>query len=360
MKSRIIVAAINVLELQSKNSQPTIFQIPKDLLNYSKLEKQKILHEAAGMVVDAFVFDKENISEAIDRVITAQEKTEISRSQDLNVDGRFPCRFEGCKKSFKYDGKSRKKHELSHQPLPVVPELPCPTSLIPSTSNRSGEMHTDDIFNYNCAVMTDGLLFLNFLDATSEGDGLRILRQYKYVLLYFKADRKHSTKYALECLYQFFMAFALLSPRDSERFTWNRTVNNAGGHGKNIALDLNVEHSNNYVKQAIKNVGPNLTDHAVNRICHAEQGVKRLTTDMDKSIERISGSGKHSCCSTKQDLDELLKRLVATNVFAEDRNRRFTHYSNFERDPLKNLDHSKLYKWINIHKDNVHAGIKAR
>lgn len=179
-------------------------------------------------------------------------------------------------------------------------------------------MHTDDIFNYNCAVMTDGLLFLNFLDATSEGDGLRILRQYKYMLLYFKTDKQHSTKYALECLYQFFMAFALLPPRDSERFTWNRTVNNAGGHGNNIALDLNVEHSNNYIKQAVKNVGPNLTDQAVNRICHAEQGLKSLTTHIDKSIERISGSGKHSCCSTQQDLDELLKRIVTADVFVED------------------------------------------
>jgi hypothetical protein len=142
LKSRIIAAALNVLGLQCKSSQPTIFQIPKDLLNYSKLEKQKIFHEAADMVVDAFVFDKENISDAIDRVTTAQE---ISRSQDLNVDGRFPCRFEGCKKSFKYDGKSRRKHELSHQPLPIVPELPSPTSIIPSTSHISGEMHTDDL-----------------------------------------------------------------------------------------------------------------------------------------------------------------------------------------------------------------------
>ena len=66
LKSRIIAAPMNVLRLQCKSSQPTTFQIPKDLLNYSKLEKQKILHEAAGMVVDAFVFDKENIIEAID------------------------------------------------------------------------------------------------------------------------------------------------------------------------------------------------------------------------------------------------------------------------------------------------------
>lgn len=195
---------------------------------YCKQEKLDILHKAAGMIVDAFVFDKDNISEAIEQVITTQEKTKITKSQNLNAAGCFPCKFEGYNKSFKYDGKSKKKHELSHQALPKRAELPSPASALPSSSDTKRVMHTDDIFNYNCALMTNGLLFLNFLDATSEGDGLRTMRQYNYMLLYFKADKQHSTKYALECLYQFFMVFALLSPRDSERFTWNRTINNTG------------------------------------------------------------------------------------------------------------------------------------
>ena len=121
-----------------------------------------------------------------------------------------------------------------------------------------------------------------------------------------------------------------------------------------------MEHSNIYIKQAIRNVGPNLTDNAVNHICQAEKGLKNLLTQIDKSIERISDSGEHACCSIQQDLDVLLKRTVNANVFSEDKNRKYTHSTNFERDPLKNLDHSKLYKWINMHKNNIHAGIKVR
>ena len=41
---------------------------------------------------------------------------------ELNTDGRFPCRFPGCSKSFQYDGKTRKKHEMSHGP-PVQVEV---------------------------------------------------------------------------------------------------------------------------------------------------------------------------------------------------------------------------------------------
>lgn len=82
-------------------------------------------------------------------------------------------------------------------------------------------------------------------------------------MLYCKADRAHSTKYALKCLCQFFLVYAVLSPRDSERFTWNQSVNNTGQKGANIPLDEDTEHSSNFTKQGIKNLGPNLTEGAV-------------------------------------------------------------------------------------------------
>lgn len=98
----------------------------------------------------------------------------------------------------------------------------------PKKDQEKKDVERDDMFSYNSALVADGLYFLNFLDAVSEGDGDRIIRQYKYMLMYCRADQKHSTKYAVECLYHFFLVFALLSPRDRERFTWNRSVNNSG------------------------------------------------------------------------------------------------------------------------------------
>lgn len=50
------------------------------------------------------------------------------------------------------------------------------------------------------------------------------MRQYKYFMLYCKADDLHSTKYSLECLYQFLLISSVLSQRDRERFIWNRSV----------------------------------------------------------------------------------------------------------------------------------------
>ena len=56
----------------------------------------------------------------------------------------------------------------------------------------------DAVFNYASAVMNDGLLLMEFRDAIHEGDGERILRCWKFMLLYYFATG-HS-KYAVEAL----------------------------------------------------------------------------------------------------------------------------------------------------------------
>ena len=73
------------------------------------------------------------------------------------------------------------------------------------------------MFNYNAALLSEGLLLLNFLDAVSEGHGMRIIRQYKYLMLLCKADDPHSVKYALESLCQLIPANGL-SEKEAEMF----------------------------------------------------------------------------------------------------------------------------------------------
>ena len=46
-----------------------------------------------------------------------------------------------------------------------------------------------------------------------------------------------------------FQVFALLSSREAERVVWNRTVNNKGSPGCNVAMDLVLEHENHLVKK---------------------------------------------------------------------------------------------------------------
>ena len=114
-------------------------------------------------------------------------------------------------RSLKYNGKTWKKHELSHDP-PVNVVASESTSAISINSPTSTPASTDgdDVFNYNTALLAEGLFFLNFLDSTSEGDGERTLRQYKYLMLLCRADGAHSTKYALDLIFALKYALNLI------------------------------------------------------------------------------------------------------------------------------------------------------
>ena len=350
------------LGFPGKSSQPTKCPIPENLMNESKIAKLQFLHKAASLLVDRFVLDNLSLNSLLDEILTAQQTQDASNNQPLTVDGRFPCRFPGCQRSFKFDGASRRKHEQTHHPSSASDDSPQSISAPEDSASSEDSRKTkdDDVYSYNCALLTDGLFFLNFLDAISEGDGQRLMRQYKYMLLYCRSDGQHSTKYALECLYQSFCVTSLLSPRDCERFVWNRTENNRGGRGNNIPHDLEVEHSNRFSKEGIKNVGPNISEKAVQRISNSESGTRSMLDGVDGSISRSHGSGQHTRSSTEKDLDELIKHAVQTEVFARKPFRQYDHFKNFERDPFKNIDLSALYSWINQHKRNICRGNKAR
>ena len=177
-------------------------------------------------------------------------------------------------------------------------------------------------------------------------------------MLFCEADGCHSTKYVLECLYQF-LIYGVLSPRDSERFVWNRSINNHGKKGHNIPLNEATEHSNNYVKQGIKNLGPNITEAAVAHICNSESTTKTILDNLDGSLSRYRRSGSHSSPSC-MDLQELVKNAFGFDVFKKQPGRKYRHFRDFQIDPLNDIGPTDMYNWINKHKKNVALGIKAR
>lgn len=106
----------------------------------------------------------------------------------------------------------------------------------------------DGVFNYVCAVLGHGLLGFDLHDASQHGDGGRLYRFWKFLLLYFKAA--HRTKYALEA-FNLVAQVALLTPRVAHELLWNRVCNPHGGVGQNIPLDLEKEYLNRLFKDDI-------------------------------------------------------------------------------------------------------------
>lgn len=361
VKSRIIAAAKKVFGLKSSSDCPPNL-IPSAVKDQDKLQKLSFLNKMAAQVVDELVLQKNSIHRFGDSINEEHERQLKVDEQAITPEGRFPCRYEGCPKSFKFDGKSRRTHEATHNIvfdetrndlLNTMPEQSLSEEVKKSESD-------DDMFNYNTALLNEGLHFMNFLDAVAEGDGDRIIRQYKFLLVRCKIDGQHSKNYALECLYLMFQIHSLLTPRDAYRVIWNRGVNNHCSKGTNIPLDLEQELSNNYVKQCIKNLGVNVTEAAVTRICKAEKSCRNMLANIDKELSRSRKSGKHTHKSNNNDLETLVKRLCEQDVFTFTAGRKFRHFQDFQRDITASLDMSAMYKWINKHEKNVTLYLKAR
>jgi hypothetical protein len=234
------------------------------------------------------------------------------------------------------------------------------TSHTPSSSAQcDNEEQNDDMFNYQCSLLQYGLLYLNFKDAIAEGDGSRIMRIWKFFLLYFRENSTRS-KYALEALYLLFQVNSLMTPRKAHQLTWNRSANNRGGPGKNVPLDLDLEHDNNFVKSACKKLGRNLTSKAVTTICRSSMVARKCIEEFDSESKIRRRSGKHVSQSDANDIGILVDGLMKQESFTKKPGRTYNHYSKFKRSHLNNVDMSSLYKWINNHKKEVILNRKAR
>ena len=229
IKARIIAAAMVILGMDKITDQPKQAPVSFDIRNGDDQQKKSYLTKISAKIFDQFVLDEHSLIEYLNTVLSTQEQEDIVNNQVLTDDGRFPCRSQGCNKSFKYNGKRRRDHELTHDPPPEIPEIPVVSSSYPKKVNSTSE--SDDVFNYNCSVLNQGLLFMDSIDATSEGDGERLIRCWKFFLLHFK-EEKSTTKYSLEALYLLLQVYSLLPPDEAHSLVWNRTVNNKGGPGK--------------------------------------------------------------------------------------------------------------------------------
>ncbi len=202
----------------------------------------------------------------------------------------------------------------------------------------------DHVLAYACDVLSLGLLYMEFSDAIREGDGTRILRCWRYLMLVFKSSgRKNYSIEAFSLLAQYHFLF---TERMRMQLLWSRTVNVHGRPGKNIACDLHNEHLNRECKCSISELGANITDRAIQRVGRS----LRSTTSILDNFDTINGiatlSGHHTVRSSGADFDKLIKQLQESSVFCTKPGRRHTNFPKHQSNILRKLSRKKLLKWF--------------
>ena len=115
-------------------------------------------------MIDKYVLHQEQMNKPI-----ADAEKEKQADVGILPDGKFPCRFPSCKKTFAHDGKCREAHEKTHG-LKKAEVTATPTQC------------SDDMLNFQLALLEYGMLYKNFSDAVSEGDGGCLVRCWKCFL----------------------------------------------------------------------------------------------------------------------------------------------------------------------------------
>ena len=204
------------------------------------------------------------------------------------------------------------------------------------------------------------ILWRNFSDAVSEGDGDWIIRCWKFFILYLKADGPSSRKYSLEGLYFLFQINCLLSQREAYRLIWNRSVKRKNGLGGNIPIDLAMEHYIRIVKILKRKLGPSQSNgRTLQRYMRSLGFTKVLVEDFDESTDIIQRSGRYVKKSALKDKTKLVQELLNAKAFVRQSKRTYAVFKDCKPSLLTGFDYHNFFDWVNAHKYDVEKKRKA-
>lgn len=233
----------------------------------------------------------------------------------------------------------------------------------PRASRLVKKVAQDGVFNYSSAVLNDGLLLLELRDAVREGDGLRVVRCWKFMLLYWRYAGH--TKYALEALRLLGAVNGTATLRTAEEITWCRFVNSRGGPGNNIPVDLFMEHLNRTLKEYLHGLGANVNESTIVHISKSLKALMDTCSHFDSICGIHNESIYHTCQDTSKDLDLIVQELVKSDVFEyvvfEYVPGRFHKtFQNIKPHIAAHIDCDKMFNWIKDHQKKISNHMKLR
>ncbi|XP_064386162.1 uncharacterized protein LOC135334762 isoform X4 [Halichondria panicea] len=186
-----------------------------------------------------------------------------------------------------------------------IPDLES-LSKLPSECN-------DNVYLYGTDLLTIGLIWHGFHDAVKEGDGKRILRYWKLLLIIFKVTgHRNYAKEAIIVLDQYYRTF---SERQKTQLLWSRCINTQGVPGANIPCDLHMEHLNRRLKTCIRNMGANVSSSKIVKAGKAIATLHHVCNVFEKQTVGHVQSGRHNFRSFGDDLTHVVKVLREVKTF---------------------------------------------
>ena len=203
----------------------------------------------------------------------------------------------------------------------------------------------DGVCLYAREVLSLGLIWHEFHDAVKEGDGDRVIRVWKFLLLVFKNSGQKN--YSLETLNLLLQERYILSERQKLQLKWSRFINTCGRQGCNIPCDLHMEHLNRCLKCIMRNMGANLTTESITVAAKSISIVNNVCEVFENGVTKSKpNSIYHPIPSFSKDFNMILKVLINEEVFFTKHSRSHASYKH-KKGLLEQHDATKLSEWLN-------------
>ena len=217
-------------------------------------------------------------------------------------------------------------------------------------SLKSDDSHTsasteseDGVQMYAKELLSLALLWHEYHDSVKEGDGERVVRCWKFLLLVFKASQFHH--YSKEAVRLLLNDLYILSPRQRAQLKWSRFINTHSQVGCNIPGDLHMEHIICRIKTVLRNMGPNVTTTTIDQAAKSIGVINHVSRIFEKEMSRKPISGSHNYPSFLKDFELVLSVLEEKQVFKYQPGR---HHAviQLEKALLDEIDFSILKDWL--------------
>lgn len=202
----------------------------------------------------------------------------------------------------------------------------------------------DTVMVYGKEVLSLGMLYLEFTDGIREGDGSRILRCWRYLLLVFKATNKR--KYAVQAATLLIQYHFIFTERMKQQLMWSRTINTSSRKGKNIPMDLHMEHLNRDLKGAIGHLSSNINKATIDRIAQSLYKVSIIKENFDNCTGVPQDSCYHSTPPLSKDLQRVVEEVTKKNVYTRLQGRRHLQFKTMKGNTVGILKKTDIDEWL--------------
>ena len=130
-------------------------------------------------------------------------------------------------------------------------------------------------------------------------------------------------------------------------------MNIHGKSGKNISLDLHMEHLNKKCKQAISHLGANVAGGTIERVGRSLKNLTDIQLQYDKNTGVPIESGYDTRRKASKDFGMALQQLQDAKVFSGVPQRQHREFSKFQRNSMQPVNKEELKDWMKRHLKKV-------